>query len=116
MVIFLLALVPAGIFSLVLGLDGDWGDLPRVAFVVACISVPALLALWAAPNPPLRWITGALLSVLAGATALAVTGSDDAQAGLAILINPIVVLPLTGIFAVYRLIRRGRQSPESSPA
>ena len=116
MVIFLLALLPAAVFSLILGLAGDWGDLPRASFVVACVSVPALLALWAAPNRSVQWVAAGLLCVLAGVTAISVTGSDDAQAGLAILLNPIVALPLAGLFALFRLIRRTRRDPGSTPA
>jgi hypothetical protein len=82
-------------------------------FYLALVGAPSLLAVWTAPArgtlPTL--VTMMLVAAIAG---WLVAATDDAQAGLAVLVVPYVALPLAVLFSSARLMatlwrRRGTE-------
>jgi hypothetical protein len=82
-------------------------------FYLALVGAPSLLAVWTAPP------RGTLPTLVAMSTVAAVAGwlvaaTDDAQAGLAVLLVPYVAVPLAVLFSSARLVatlwrRRGTE-------
>jgi hypothetical protein len=72
-------------------------------FYLALVGAPSLLAVWTAPLrgtlPTL--VTMTLVAAVAG---WLVAATDDAQAGLAVLLVPYVALPLAVLFSSGRLV------------
>jgi hypothetical protein len=72
-------------------------------FYLALVGATSLLAVWTAPGrgalPTL--VTMTLVAALAG---WLVAATDDAQAGLAVLLVPYVALPLAVLFSSARLV------------
>lgn len=72
-------------------------------FYLALVGAPSLLAVWTAPE------RGTLPTVVAMTLVAAIAGwlvaaTDDAQAGLAVLIVPYVAVPLAVLFTSARLV------------
>ena len=113
------ALVPAAVFILSLSLSGASGPatgtggwFAGAALIVATIVVPCAFALSSAWVDVLRFVILVALTTVAFFAARLIAGSDDAQAGLAILLVPYVAVP-TGI--VLSLIRAAQRSQEMAP-
>ena len=77
--------------------------LVSVPFYIALVGAPSLLAVWTAPGrgtlPTL--VTMTLVAAVAG---WLVAATDDAQAGLAVLLVPYVAVPLAVLFSSARLV------------
>ena len=83
-----------------LDLSGSWTALP---FLVLVTGGPALLVVAVSPDR-LRLVALGAMSILAAVAGWLVASTDDAQAGLAVLVVPAVALPLAVVIATARVV------------
>ncbi|MBW3536982.1 MAG: hypothetical protein KY395_04315 [Actinobacteria bacterium] len=112
-----MALVPWAAFLIPLLLAAGAGDYDVTAgefggaalFTLWVVALPSLLPLAVARNGAARWTALAFMTVVSGAAGLTVALSDDAQAGLVVLVVPVLAVPVTvGVWIARALgIRRG---------
>jgi hypothetical protein len=82
-------------------------------FYLALVGAPSLLAVWTAPARGML-PTLVIMTLVAAIAGWLVAATDDAQAGLAVLVVPYVALPLAVLFSSARLVatlwrRRGTE-------
>ena len=77
------------------------------------VALPSLLPVAAARAGAMRMAATLLMAVVAGVAGVLIVTTDDAQAGLAVLVVPYVAVPLALLLLVLRaLINRGHAARE----
>src|SRR5687768_8761901 len=113
--VFLLALIPWVVFLVSVPVGALFTDyqsvdvpdfLSSALFYVGFVSLPSLLPIAVARAGPTRVAATAVMSIVAGVSGVLIATTDDAQAGLAVLIVAYVAIPLAVILWIAKLVMR----------
>jgi type III secretory pathway component EscR len=88
--------------------------LASIPILLGLISLPSLAPIWVARRTSTRWAAAVLMAAAAAAAGVAATASDDAQAGLAVLLVMYAVVPVCLAVASADWVV-GRMRPAKSP-
>jgi hypothetical protein len=109
---FYLAMKVADQFVEFGNIDNLSGKLGAIPVYLGFISLPSLGPIAAARPGPMRQVATAIMTIVAVVACVLVIATDDAQAGLAVLLVPFTAVPLGLIVLAIRLAldRRERQA------
>jgi hypothetical protein len=116
------ALVPWAAFLIALVVADPWSDATRIGWNVfvpvvylGFVGLPSAVPLVSAKRGWMRLVVLVVMTAVAVLSAVLVTTTDDAQAGLAVLWVPLTALALTGLIFAWRIVESYRSDPGWSP-